>query len=178
MSYSTNYTVPNMRLIPQDRTNACWYAATQMVVQWRREAMRVTEGGLRDPSQVPNAVQVHKANNGLLWAQMRQYAQQIGLVPLPLMSPMPQQLEQWMRAHGPLWCDGVPVDANGNPAGAGHVVVVSGIRGGGDGAEVRIHDPWPPNVGNVSWRPIDHLTLGILSAGTNINRDTFFLRLP
>ena len=172
-----SYTVPNVQLIPQDLNNACWYAATQMVVQWRRNAVQMTEMNLRDPFEVPAAVAAHKANNGLAWAAMRRYAQMIGLVPLPLMSPTPSLLEQWLVSHGPVWCDGVPVDKNGNPAGTGHVVVLSGVRRKGQGHEIRIHDPWPPNTGDVSWRPYSHLA-GILSAGANTHRDTFFLRLP
>lgn len=168
-----SYTIPNVQLIPQDQNNACWYAATQMLIQWRRNNRQMTEMDLRDPSEVPAAVQAYKANNGLAWAQMRRYAQMIGLKPLPLMTPSENGLSQWLMHYGPLWCDGVPVDRNGNVVGTGHVVVISGIRRN----QIRIHDPWPPNIGDVSWRPLIHLG-GILSDGNNPNRNTFFLRLP
>ena len=172
-----SYTVPNMVLIPQDQTNACWYASTQMVIQWRRERTQSCESGLLDPSEVPAAVAVYKANNGIAWAVMQRYAKMIGLVSLPLQSPMPELVESWLATYGPIWTDGVPVDATGQPAGTGHVVVLSGIRTENNKTELRIHDPWPPNVGNVSWRPYEHLG-GILSDGANPNRDTAFLRLP
>ena len=172
----SNYIVQNMTLIPQDQTNACWFAATQMVVQWRRNKTQSTEMGLRDPSEVPAAVTAHRANNGLLWASMRRYAQMIGLKPLPLVSPSPELIASWLQWYGPIWTDGVPVDAVGNISGTGHVVVISGIRNRYSSTEIQIHDPWPPNRGNVSWRPISHLA-GILSDGANLNRDTFFLRI-
>lgn len=172
----SNFTVQNMTLIPQSQSNACWFAATQMVVQWRRNKTQSTEMDLRDPSEVPAAVTAHIANNGLLWSSMRQYAQMIGLVPLPLVSPSPELLSSWLQLYGPIWTDGVPVDPNGNTAGTGHVVVISGIRSNNGNTEIQIHDPWPVNRGNVSWRPISHLA-GILSDGGNLNRDTFFLRI-
>lgn len=172
----SNYIVQNMILIPQDQTNACWFAATQMVVQWRRNKTQSTEMGLRDPSEVPAAVAAHRANNGLLWASMRRYAQMIGLKPLPLVSPSPELIASWLQWYGPIWTDGVPVDARGNINGTGHVVVISGIRNQNNSTQIQIHDPWPPNKGNVSWRPINHLA-GILSDGANLNRDTFFLRI-
>jgi len=165
-----------MRLIPQDLSNACWFAATQMVVQWRRNQTRSTPRDLLDPSELPAAVALHRANNVLAWASMRKYAQMIGLARLPLISPTPATLESWLRNYGPIWTDGVPVDARGNIVGRGHVVVISGIRTRNRNTQIRIHDPWPSNRGDVSWRPISHLG-GILSAGASPSRDTFFLRL-
>lgn len=151
-------------------------ATTQMLVKWRRNMTRSTEIRLRSPSEVSTAVDVHRTNHILPWASMRRFAQMIGLKPLPLMSPSQELLKSWLQMYGPIWTDGVPIDAAGNPAGTGHVVVISGFRERNGNSEIRIHDPWPPNVGNISWRPFSHLS-GILSDGANPNRDTFFLRI-
>jgi hypothetical protein len=159
------FTVPNMRLIAQDLNNACWYASAQMVIQWRRRSRQMSELGIMDPSEVPAAVAAHRANNGLLWSKMQLFAKLIGLKPLPLMSPTEGQLESWFQQYGPLWTDGVPVDANGRPAGTGHVVVLAGITRKGGQSKLLVYDPWPPNQGNVSWRPLSHLA-GILSDGS------------
>lgn len=171
------YVVPNMRLIPQDQNNACWYASTQMLVSWRRNRVQQTESDLLDPSEVPEAVNVYRANNGIPWAMIRRYARMIGLEPLPLMTPTPNLLEEWLRQYGPLWCDGNAIDTTGAPLPSGHVVVLSGIRKKQNSYEIRIHNPWPPNVGNISWVPISYLN-GIFSDGDNPNRNAFLLRLP
>lgn len=136
----------------------------------------MSETGILDPSEVPAAAAVHRANNILLWASMRKYAQMVGLEPLPLVSPTPELLERWLRQYGPLWTDGVPVGPNGQPMGSGHVVVIAGIREKDSGHEILVYDPWPPNRGDRRWRPYSHLQ-GILSDGANPNRDTFFMRV-
>ena len=170
-----SHIVPNMQMIPQDQSNACWFAAAQMVVQWRRSTARQTETGLLDPEEVPAAVAVHRANDVLAWSSMRKFAQLVGLTPLPLVTPRAETLLNWLQVYGPIWTDGVPIDAHGNPVGTGHVVVLSGIRIWQNRSEIRIHDPWPPTVGDVSWRPISHLA-AILSDGGNPVRNTCFLR--
>ena len=61
------------------------------------------------------------------WAQMRMYAQKIGMKPKPLVTPTVGLLASWVRS-GPLWTDGIPVDWAGNVAGTGHVVVLAGCE--------------------------------------------------
>ena len=176
------YQVPNMVLIPQDNNNACWYASAQMVVSWRRNADAMSSAGLRGPGQVSTFAAAHAANNGLQWAQMRSFGRQLGLRELPLMSPSATTLEEWLTHYGPLWTDGVPVNAAGTVVGTGHVVVVAGIRPGtfaGEHIDLKIYDPWPPNVGNVRWRPGSHLSL--ISAGvaeSSIRNINFLVAQP
>lgn len=172
-----SYQISGIRLIPQDRDNACWYASAQMVVQWRRNSTLMTEAGLLDPSEEPESVRLHRANNVIPWVQIRRFAQDIGLRPLPLMTPTEETLESWMRSYGPIWTDGVPVSESGAVVGTGHVVVIAGIDRDVRPSRILIYDPWPPNHGNKSWRPISHLA-GILSDSANRGRDTFFLRCP
>lgn len=169
-----------MQLIPQDQTNACWYASTLMVLEWNRrgEMMSHTAESLIDPGAHTGIDATHRANNGLLWAQMRRFAQEMGLRELPLMTPTPQELERWFRTYGPVWTDGVPVDRNGNVVGTGHVVVLAGIRpatGAGEHYEIKIYDPWPPNVGDVRWRPASHLSLITSGVAGNTSRNVCFL---
>ncbi len=175
------YQVPNMVLIPQDNNNACWYASAQMVVEWRRHTDAATSPGLRGPGQVPTFAAEHAANNGLQWAQMRQFAQQLGLRPLPLMTPDQTTLQQWLTRYGPIWTDGVPVNATGAVVGTGHVVVLAGIRPGttaGEHIDLLIYDPWPPNVGNVRWRPGSHLATISAGVAMDSRRNVSYLVAP
>jgi hypothetical protein len=174
----TAYEVPGMRLIPQDRTNACWYASARMVVEWRRESEQQTRLDQRSPAEVPQLEAIHRANEGLPWVEMRAFAQQLGLTPLPLCTPTPQTLRDWLHTHGPIWTDGVPVDATGNIVGTGHVVVLAGIRPSstaGEHFDLLIYDPWPPNLGDVRWRPASHLSLIQSGVASSPIRDVSFL---
>jgi hypothetical protein len=112
---------------------------------------------------------------------MRSFAGQLGLRPLPLCTPTPQALETWFQRYGPIWTDGVPVDANGAIVGGGHVVVLAGIRpasGGGEHYELLIYDPWPPNVGDTRWRPASHLSIIASGVASNPDRNVSFLVAP
>ena len=178
-----NYTVPDMNLIPQDQSNACWYASARMVVEWKRSTERMTRPDLLAPGEEPILAAIHKANNGLQWAQMRTFAQQLGLRPLPLGTPTPKTLENWLRTYGPIWTDGVPVNAAGVVVGHGHVVVLAGIRPASvpsENYELLIYDPWPPGIhgGNVRWRPGSHLAIIESGVATNPDRNVSFLALP
>jgi hypothetical protein len=175
------YQVPNMVLIPQDNNNACWYASAQMVVRWRREADRMSSMLLRGPGQVSTFAATHAANSGLSWVQMREFARQLGLQPLPLMTPSPETLQEWLTRYGPIWTDGVPVNAAGTIVGHGHVVVLAGIRAStssGEHFDLLIYDPWPPNVGDVRWRPGSHLSLIQSGVATSPIRNVSFLVAP
>ncbi|MEA3277348.1 MAG: papain-like cysteine protease family protein [Pseudomonadota bacterium] len=169
-----------MQLIPQDQTNACWYASALMVLQWSRrgELMSHSRESLISPTAHPSVEATYRANNGLQWSAMRRLARQLGLRELPLMSPSAQLLEQWLRSYGPVWTDGVPVDRNGRVAGTGHVVVLAGIRSSartGEDYDLKIYDPWPPNRGDVRWRPGSHLATITSGVAENTGRNVCFL---
>lgn len=164
-----------MTLIPQDSTNACWYASALMVWNWKQEHDQACSGP--GPDDIPDFVKIHKANGVIPWVRIREFGKAMGMTPAPLVSPSEELLRSWLMVHGPLWTDGVPVDANGNVSGSGHVVVIAGLRGTGNDAEILIYDPWPPNQGGVNWRPMTHLS-GILSDGNNPNRNAFILYYP
>lgn len=169
------YEVPGLRLIPQDQTLSCWYASAQMVIAWRREHRRMTEGGIVDPSEVPQYIQMRASNDAIPWAMIRQFARDLGLVPLPLMSPTPETLRGWLRQYGPIWADGMKyvASSDGTTASYGHVVVIGGISTSPD--EILVLDP--EHGGNRAWEPMTHLA-SILSDGANTDRNAFLLRLP
>jgi hypothetical protein len=168
------YEVPNLRLIPQDNDLACWYASAQMVIQWRRETRKMTEARLLDPSEEPQSIRMHANRDAIPWAQIRRFAQDLGLVPLPLMSPTTQALLDWVRRYGPIWADGMKYVAQGGRiVSYGHVVVIGGVGTNPD--ELLVLDP--EHGGSRTWRPMGHLA-SMLSDGANTNRNAFLLRLP
>ena len=175
------YEVGDMQLIPQDQTNACWYASTLMLLQWSRsrlEMMSHSAESLINPNEHPGIDAIYRANNGLLWSQMKQFATQMGLRELPLICPTPEELERWLRTYGPVWTDGVPVDFNGNVVGTGHVVVLAGIRPARtmtENYEIKVYDPWPPNIGDARWRPASHLSVITSGVAYNLSRNVCFL---
>lgn len=130
-----NVIIPDVPLIPQDQTMACWYASAQMVIRWRRGRTRMTEIAHPDPSEVPALVATHAANDGLPFAQTLMLAKQLGLRPMPPMTPTPDTLSSMLSWTGPLWFAGLFP--------SGHVVVITGITSTG----IYINDPWPPTVG-------------------------------
>jgi hypothetical protein len=170
------YEVPNVKLIPQSQTLSCWYASAQMVIQWRRQKVLMTEANLVDPGELPQYIAMVKHNDAIPWATIRRFAQDLGLVPLPLVSPSEELLASWLRLFGPLWADGMKyVTNNGTTQSYGHVVVIAGISSSPDPNEILILDP--ENGGGRGWEPISRL-VSILSDGANPNRNAFLLRLP
>jgi hypothetical protein len=167
------YEVPSLQLIPQDRSMACWYASAQMVIQWRRTRTLLCEIKHPDPSEVPSYMQMHVNNDGIPWASIRKFARDLGLVPLPLMSPTSEALLGWLRLYGPIWADGMKfITHAGREQAYGHVVVIGGISTSPD--RILIFDP--EHGGSRRWMPMTHLAR-ILSDGANLNRNAFFLRL-
>jgi hypothetical protein len=160
-----------VNLLPQDNNMACWWASMLMMYEWRK----IYGGSPVDPHTLAGLSSRHKANNGLPWAQMRIYAQQLGMRPKPLATPTIDLLASWLRA-GPLWTDGIMVDWTGNVVGTGHVVVLAGLRSvqNSNEYEIYVYDPWPVLIGHEGWRPLSHLTT-IMLAGANPKRDVTFL---
>lgn len=163
------YEVPNLVLIPQDKSMACWFASARMLIEWRRNTLQMSEINLLDPTQVPQYMHMYLSNDGIPWALIRQFARDLGLVSLPLMSPTSETILHWLYNYGPIWVDG------SNVSGDGHVVVVGGIAMNPN--RILILDPAPLNVGKRRWHPMSHLA-SILRDGANPDRNQFMLRLP
>jgi hypothetical protein len=130
-----SFSIANVPLIPQTQTMACWYASAQMLIEWRRLRTQMCEIAHPPPSQVPELESMFKANSGLRWDRTVALAKDLGLKPVPPMTPTAESIESWLRTNGPLWLDGLFP--------SGHVVVITGI----EGSDILINDPWPPNVG-------------------------------
>ncbi len=171
------YRVPNMTLIPQDMNNACWFASARMLLHW---ANRFRDPfAMEDPIYHSDLDRLHCANNGLPWAQMVQFAQTLGLIPVPPLTrtPTPQAIWDLLVHFGPLWVDGVPLDDRNNVAGVGHVIVIAGIRTR-PAQELLIYDPWPPGHGRIRWIPFSALTLVLLRQLGNPALPVSILHLP
>lgn len=125
-----NYTVPNMKLIPQDKTMSCWYASGMMVIEWRRRKTRMTELAHPDPSQVAKWQKLYKDNTGITNAKIMSFARDLGLKAVPPMSPTVAAIENWLRTYGPLWVNGKR-----------HITVIAGIRDTGAETEALVFDP-------------------------------------
>jgi len=164
------YVVPNVPLIPQDKGMACWYASTQMLVQWRRVKTQSTEIAVSDPSEVPTAVAIYKGNNGLPFADFVRYARSMGLTPVPAMTPTLDLVGSWLARFGPIWAAGYKVPPTHT---YGHVFVIVGVAD----KQLYIHDPEPMNVGTKQWVAESWLDT-LLSVGTFADVTTNFLYIP
>lgn len=131
----------NVWLMPQMKDQACWYASAMMVRFWKRQSQQMSMAGEPDPSQVPSAVVLQKANSVLPWTQILLFAKLMGLRTTPRgpMTMGPMFIHDLLKRHGPLW---VPLEWTG---GGGHIIVITGISA--DGSKVEVNDPWPVGVG-------------------------------
>ncbi|MBZ5675097.1 MAG: hypothetical protein LAP61_12700 [Acidobacteriia bacterium] len=162
------YDVPGMTLIPQQLTNSCWYASTQMLIQWRQDRAQQSLGWLVPPDLDTQCVAIRDNNTGILNPQIVAMAKRIGLQAVPPVSPLPETMENWLRTYGPLWVNGKT-----------HIVVIAGI----DTAKrmVKVYDPWPPTIGRIEWRSLDTWYAFGTSASTRDTApdvQTVFLYVP
>jgi hypothetical protein len=136
---SYTYMVPNVPLIAQDNKNACWYAAAQMLIQWKRNRTLSTLPKHPDPSQVPAAVSVHNKELRLSYSSDIHFAKVLGLVAIPAQTLELNTIRELLVRYGPLWTGGQD-----------HVVVIVGVNERFD--RVYVHDPSPINAGQKEWR--------------------------
>lgn len=139
------YEVPGMKLIPQKLGMSCWYASARMLISWKQNRRQQSIQGLVPPELDARCRALRVADSGITNPQIITMAKRLGLVAIPPMSPTPALIEKWLRQYGPLWVNG-----------KSHIVVMAGIKSD----QVKIYDPLPVNVGNVSWRSISAWYLG------------------
>lgn len=135
------YEVPGMTLIPQKLTMSCWYASTQMLIQWKQDQVRQSLARLVPPDLDAQCAMIRDGNAGVQNSQIVPMAKRLGLRSIPPESPTPDGLEDWLRSYGPLWVNG-----------KNHIVVIGGINT--KTLMVKIYDPWPPNIGQIEWRSL------------------------
>lgn len=162
------YEVPGMTLIPQKMTMSCWYASTQMLIQWRQDKVQQSLAWLVPPDLDAQCAKIRDGNTGIQNPQIVPMAKRIGLTAIPPLSPTPEALERWLRMYGPLWVNG-----------KNHIVVIAGI----DTAKlmVKVYDPWPPNIGKIEWRSlVTWYAFGTSASTRDTGRDveTVFLYVP
>lgn len=165
-----HYVVPNVPLIPQQSGMACWYASTQMLITWRRRITRSTEAALPDPSEVPDAVELYKENNGLSFSENIHFAKLMGLDYVPLMSPTLEAIAGWLFDYGPIWAAGYKETPTNR---YGHVFVIVGV--GPD--QLVIYDPEPVHQGSVLYESPSWLDT-LLDVGRFPEVVTNFLHCP
>jgi hypothetical protein len=168
-----HYTVPNMRLIPQDKQWSCWYASAQMLIDWRRRQTKSTEGRHPDPSQAKRWGHLYdKASSSagaIQNSDILDFANDLGLEPVPPMSPTPEAIQRWLQKYGPLWVNGVA-----------HITVIAGIRDISGSAEVLVYDPARASKKHGEWRSLDEWYVLDAHSGrdTDDTAETVFLHLP
>ncbi|WP_174280038.1 papain-like cysteine protease family protein [Sphingomonas bacterium] len=156
-----NVFVPGLKLVPQATGNICWWAAALMMYNWK-----VARGGkVPHPDDEPKNKSRRLSDCILPWDEIPAFADSVGMVARPLISPTPEMLASWLR-QGPMWTDGVFVDPQGRTLPSGHMTVLAGLRSvpSSDGYEVFLYDPDPPRRGSAQWRPISQL-VSIMGAG-------------
>lgn len=138
---SLYYVVPEMKLIPQDKTMSCWFASGQMLIAWRQRRTQQCEADHPDPSLVQKWSKLYDDNPGINNSQIQDFANDLGLTMLGAMTPSPAYVRDLLMRHGPLWI-------NGNS----HITVIAGIRSAGSGYEVLVFDPAKPELPDGAWR--------------------------
>lgn len=137
------WVVPNMKLIPQDKDNGCWYASSRMLIQWRRSQSKFTDLDVRDPSESQWTSDLYKRDEGISDDRILQLAMELGLRRIPPMSPTYDAVCQWLSRYGPLWVNGI-----------GHITVIAGISVSPSRASFLVYDPLPRDKGSIEWRDV------------------------
>ncbi|WP_156892981.1 papain-like cysteine protease family protein [Actinokineospora enzanensis] len=120
-------------LLSQPDETTCWAASMVMVLNARGEDYTVER--LCTETGVDHA--------GKTWAEAEPIGKQLGMSSVYCACWTEQGWSEVLSANGPLW---TPV-----PGADYHIIVVSGIRNGTNGAEIHVYDPWPPGTGDESW---------------------------
>src|SRR4051794_24566099 len=114
----TEYTVQGLRLVPQSPQMACWYAAAQMLVQWRRNRFRPLSIPLPDAAADPTGARLAAMDQGLHELDLVEQAKRLGLSRVPQMDLAPDTLAWMLQTYGPLWV-----------LGRTHPLVIGGVYG-------------------------------------------------
>jgi Papain-like cysteine protease AvrRpt2 len=150
------YTVPQMSLIPQDKSMSCWFASGQMLINWDQVVWQQCAAAHPDPSMVAKWGKLYDKNTGITNDKILEFA------------PSQELLYDWLVDFGPLWVNGVK-----------HITVIAGIRDNMNGLEVLVYDPAMPNKVHGEWRPISWYTDDTHSGrDTGTGVEATFLHLP
>jgi hypothetical protein len=164
-----HYVVPDMKLIPQDKTMSCWYASGMMLIEWRRRRNKMTEARHPDPSQVKRWSSLYDYNTGTSNQDIKDFAEDLGLEAVPPMSPTPEAIRDWLSKYGPLWVNGIS-----------HITVIAGIRDSSNKLEVLVYDPALPHKTLGEWRGLREWYVLDKHSGRDASNEveTVFLHAP
>lgn len=164
------YEVIGMKLIPQQKTWACWYASARMLINWRMEQSQMSFANLVPPELDKECKKLRDADKGITNPEIIKMAKRLGLVAVPPMSPTPAALEGWLWNYGPLWVNGKT-----------HIVVIAGIKKDGTSYKLKVYDPAPVNVGKIDWRDLTTwyaMGSSVDTRDTSAGAETVFLHCP
>jgi hypothetical protein len=136
--------VPNVTLLPQDKTNGCWYFSAKMMSKWAADNNKTA---IKDPATVTDAPanlqQLYEWNSGYSTKTCKQLADRLGMNALDKKQRGFNEFKT-LLARGPIWAAG----AKGGATGSYHVTVIAGVADTG----LLLFDPLPLNVGRKVWR--------------------------
>ncbi len=139
--------VPNVTLLPQDKSNGCWYFSAKMMHKWAKDNNKTA---IKDPEFVTDApsnlFQLYSTNAGYATTTCVELAGRLGMKALPRKKRGFDDFKI-LLAKGPIWAAG----AKGGFTGAYHVTVIAGVADTG----LLLYDPLPMNVGKKIWRTWD-----------------------
>lgn len=139
--------VPNVTLLPQDKSLACWYFCAKMMCKWAKDN---NKAAINDPEFVTDApanlFQLYDWDSGYATSTCKQLAPRLGMLALPKVKRDFNEFKT-LLSKGPIWAAG----AKGGVTGAYHVVVIAGVADTG----LLLYDPLPMKVGKKVWRTWD-----------------------
>ncbi len=139
----SDYIVPNVPYIPQKTYETCWLAAYKMLLAWKGRPQEMAES-------LPNHQIMRR--DGILDSQFLACRTALGLMSSTYTGFRDADaIEGKLQSYGPIWVSGTY--AKGHK----HIVVLRGVRGSGNDAEVLINDPQTGmNISNPKddWWPI------------------------
>lgn len=134
------YTVSDLSLMGQDKTNGCWYFSARMMADWSKKA---GSGAIKDPSGESDLQNLYTGNCGYALSTCGTLAGKLGMKALARQKRGHADMLALLK-RGPLWAAGMKGGADGFP----HVVVIGGVADTG----VLVLDPLPLNNGAKSWK--------------------------
>lgn len=134
------YLKDNVKLMPQDKTNGCWYFCAKMMANWSAKAGNKT---IKDPAEVRHLYNLYDSNSGYALSVCKTLANDVCMKALPRVQRGYDEYLKILKSS-PIWAAG----AKGAIDGAFHVIVIIGVADTG----VLVLDPLPVNVGKREWR--------------------------
>ncbi len=135
------YTVPNLSLMGQDKTNGCWYFSAKMMADWSKKS---GGGVIKDPSALDDLQNLYTGNCGYALSTCGTLAGKLGMKAQSRQKRSYAEMLALLK-NGPLWTAGFKGGVkNGFP----HVVVIGGVADTG----VLVLDPLPLNNGDKNWK--------------------------